>query len=110
MFKKLAFIISLSAMLLAASAAFAAPKFHIGIVTSTVSQGEDVVRGAERLIQMYGDVSKGGMIKHVTYPDNFGAEMETVITQIAGLADDPLMKVVVVTEGVPGTAEAFRRI
>ena len=37
MFKKLAFIISLSAMLLAASAAFAAPKFHIGIVTSTVS-------------------------------------------------------------------------
>ena len=110
MLKKIVFILSCAALLLTAGAAFAAPKFHIGIVTSTVSQGEDVVRGAERLIQMYGDVSRGGMIKHVTYPDNFGSEMETVITQIAGLADDPLMKVVVVTEGVPGTAEAFRRI
>ena len=110
MLKKLAFVLTCSLLLFSATAALAAPKFHIGVVTSTVSQGEDVVRGAERLIQMYGDVSKGGMIKHVTYPDNFGSEMETVITQIAGLADDPLMKVVVVTEGVPGTAEAFRRI
>ena len=88
----------------------AAAPFHIGVVTGTVSQGEDVVRGAERLIAMYGDASKGGMIQHLTYPDNFGAEMETVISQIAGLADDPKMKAVIVVEGVPGTAEAFRRI
>lgn len=90
--------------------AAAAPKFHIGVVTGTVSQGEDVVRGAEALVQRYGDVTDGGMIRHVTYPDNFSAEMETVISQIAGLADDPDLKVVVVMEGIPGTTEAFRRI
>lgn len=106
--KKLILAVALSVF--AALPACAAAPFHMGIVTGTVSQGEDNVRGAERLIAMYGDVSKGGMIRHVTYPDNFGAEMETVISQIAGLADDPKMKVVVVMEGVPGTAEAFRRI
>ena len=95
---------------LAALPASAAPKFHIGVVTGTVSQGEDVLRGAEKLIEMYGDVSKGGMVKHITYPDNFMSEMETTIAQIAGLADDLKMKVIVVVEAVPGTAEAFRRI
>ena len=84
--------------------------FHIGIVTGTVSQSEDDLRGAELAIQKYGDVSTGGMIKHLTYPDNFMSEMETTIAQIAGLADDPDMKVVVVNQAIPGTAEGFRRI
>lgn len=109
--KKILFMLAVASLLItAAIPVFAAPKFHIGVVTGTVSQGEDVMRGAEKLIEMYGDVSKGGMIRHVTYPDNFGSEMETVISQIAGLADDPMMKVVVVVEGIPGTSEAFRRI
>ena len=95
----------------AGTAAFAAnAKFHIGIVTGTVSQSEDDLRGAELAIQKYGDVSKGGMIKHLTYPDNFMSEMETTIAQIAGLADDPKMKVIVVNQAIPGTAEAFRRV
>lgn len=88
----------------------AAAKFHIGIVTGTVSQSEDDLRGAERLIQEYGDAKDGGMIKHVTYPDNFTQELETTISQIVGLSDDPLMKAIVVNQGVPGTTEAFRRI
>ena len=29
-------------------------KFHIGVVTGTVSQSEDDLRGAERLIKDYG--------------------------------------------------------
>ncbi|MBQ7263385.1 MAG: DUF3798 domain-containing protein, partial [Synergistaceae bacterium] len=37
-------------------------------------------------------------------------EMETTISQIVGFADDPKMRVVVVNQAVPGTAEAFRRI
>jgi ABC-type sugar transport system substrate-binding protein len=98
------------AIALLAHPAFAAAKFHIGVVTGTVSQGEDVVRGAEALMAKYGEATKGGMIRHVTYPDNFSSEMETVISQISGLADDPDMKVVVVMEGIPGTTEAFRRI
>jgi hypothetical protein len=89
---------------------FAAGEFHIGIVTGTVSQGEDVIRGAEQLISRYGSAQKGGMIQHITYPDDFNSQMETVITQIVGLADDPLMKAVVVVEAVPGTTEAFKRI
>ena len=90
--------------------ALGAAKFHIGVVTGTVSQSEDDLRGAERLIKEYGDVAKGGMIKHLTYPDNFMSEMETTISQIVGLADDPLMKVIVVNQAIPGTTEAFRRV
>lgn len=88
----------------------AAPKFHIGIVTGTVSQGEDELRGAEAMIKKYGDADKGGMIKHVTYPDNFMQEQETTIADIVGLADDPLMKVIVVNQAVPGTVAAFKQI
>jgi hypothetical protein len=50
------------------------------------------------------------MIRHVTMPDNFMSEMETTITQIVGLADDPKVKVIVVDHAIPGTAEAFRRV
>ncbi len=84
--------------------------FHVGIVTGTVSQSEDDLRGAERLIEEYGSVAEGGMIQHVTYPDNFMTEMETTISQIVGLADDPKMKAIVVNQAIPGTTEAFRRI
>ncbi len=97
----------------APSASSAAPKmndFHIGIVTGTVSQSEDDLRGAERLISEYGAVSDGGMIQHVTYPDNFMDEAETTISVISGLADDPMLKAVIVNQSIPGTTEAFRRI
>jgi ABC-type sugar transport system substrate-binding protein len=105
------FLVAACMSILAALPASAATaKFHIGMVTSTVSQGEDVLRGAEYLLKAYGDAAKGGMIKHITYPDNFMSEMETTIAQIVGLADDPKMKAIVVSEAVPGTTEAFRRI
>ena len=105
-------VILLGILVLAAmtSAAFAAAAFHIGICTGTVSQSEDDLRGAEAMIAKYGAVSDGGMIKHLTYPDNFMQEMETTISQIASLADDPLMKVVIVNQAIPGTTEGFRRV
>lgn len=84
--------------------------FHIGIMTGTVSQMEDEIRGAEWLIKEYGQVSDGGMISHLTWPDNFMAEMETTISQIVSWADDPKMKAIVVQTAVPGTVEAFRRV
>lgn len=88
----------------------AADGIHIGIVTGTVSQSEDDLRGAERLIEEYGSVADGGMIQHVTYPDNFMQEMETTMSQIVGLADDPMMKAIIVNQAIPGTTEAFRRV
>lgn len=85
-------------------------EYHIGVVTGTVSQSEDDLRGAEELIRRYGNADDGGMIKHLTYPDNFSSEMETTIAQIKGLADDPMMKAIVVNQSVPGTAAAFKDI
>jgi hypothetical protein len=86
------------------------PAYHIGIMTGTVSQSDDDLRGAEELIRRYGAVADGGIIQHVTYPDNFMAQQETMITQFTTLADDPLMKAIIMNQGVPGTAEAFRRV
>ncbi len=103
-------LVALMLLGLMAGTALAAAPFHIGVVTGTVSQSEDDLRGAEALIKAYGDVAKGGMIKHITYPDNFMSEMETTISQIVGLADDAKMKVIVVNQAIPGTTEAFRRV
>lgn len=98
-------------LLLSASALlFAAASYHVGIVTGTVSQAEDSLRGAEALIAEYGSASEGGIIRHATYPDNFMDEQETTISIITGLADDPLMRAIIVNQGIPGTAEAFRQI
>jgi hypothetical protein len=87
-----------------------AAQYHIGIVTGTVSQSEDDLRGAEELIRRYGAVAQGGIIQHVTYPDNFMDQMEVTISQITTLASDPLMKAIVVNQAIPGTAEAFKRV
>lgn len=96
--------------LLSASAAFAAAPFHIGVVTDTVSQQEETLRAAEMMIELYGDSAEGGYITHVTFPDNFMQEMETTISQIVGLSDDPMTKAIIVSNAIPGVTEAFRRV
>jgi hypothetical protein len=84
--------------------------FHIGILTETVSQAEDDLRGAEELIRRYGRVSEGGIIQHITYPDNFMDQQEVFISQVVSMTDDPLMKAIIVNNAIPGTAEAFKRV
>jgi DNA-binding LacI/PurR family transcriptional regulator len=84
--------------------------FRIGIVTANTSQSYEELLGAREVMRLYGDAENGGMVRHVTYPENFMAEMETTVARITGLADDPLMKVIVVNQGVPGTAEAIRKV
>jgi hypothetical protein len=91
-------------------AAATGPAFHIGILTETVSQAEDDLRGAEELIRRYGQVNEGGMIQHVTYPDNFMDQQEVFISQVTAMADDPLMKAIIINNAIPGTAEAFKRV
>lgn len=80
-------------------------EFKIGVVTGTVSQGEDEYRAAERVKAKYGD-----RIIHVTYPDNFMQEQETTIAQITGLASDQSVKAIVICQAVPGTAAAIDKI
>ena len=45
--------------------------YHIGIVTTSVSQSEDNFRGAEAIAKKYGLSNEGGKITVVTIPDNF---------------------------------------
>ncbi len=109
-FRYLALALAIALVVFSAPALAAEAPFHIGIMTGTVSQSEDDLRGAERMIEEYGNTASGGMITHITYPDNFMSEMETTISQLAGLADDPKMKVIVVNQAIPGTTEGFRRV
>jgi hypothetical protein len=83
----------------------AASAYKIGIMTGTVSQGEDDYRAAEKMKAKYGN-----MIKHVTYPDNFMQEQETTIAQIAGLAADKSVKAIIINQAVPGTVAAIRQV
>jgi hypothetical protein len=83
----------------------AVPTTKIGVVTGTVSQGEDEFRAAQALLRKY-----PGRVRHVTYPDNFMNEQETVIAQIVGLASDPEVKVIVIGQAIPGSCAAVRKI
>ena len=76
--------------------------YKIGVVTGTVSQGEEEFRAGENLVKKYGD-----MIKHVTYPDNFSQEVETTISQVKSLAADPDVVAIVICQAVPGTSAAI---
>ena len=79
--------------------------FKIGILTGTVSQGEDEFRGAENVIARYGSEK----IIHRTYPDNFMTEQETTITQLMTMVDDPEVKAIVIAQAVPGTLPAIQK-
>jgi len=103
--KRLVSVLLIAVMLFAVSGMALAADYKIGVVTGTVSQGEDEYRGAENVSRKYGD-----MIKHVIYPDNFMQEQETTISQIVQLASDPDVKAVVICQAVPGTVAAIRRV
>lgn len=79
--------------------------FKIGLITGTVSQGEEEYRAGEKMVARY-----PGSVLHVTYPDNFMQEQETVIAQITRFALDPEVKAIVVCQAVPGTTAAFNTI
>jgi uncharacterized protein DUF3798 len=79
--------------------------FKIGLMTGTVSQNEEEFRAGEQIARKY-----PGRVKHVTYPDNFMQEQETVIAQMVGLAADPDVKVIIAGQAIPGSVAAARKI
>jgi len=79
--------------------------YKIGIVTPTLSTSEDEFRAAEKMAQKY-----PGIVKHITLPENFDTEIETGISQITSLADDPQMKAIIVVSGQAGLLPALQKI
>jgi hypothetical protein len=81
------------------------PKYKIGIITGTVSQGEEEYQAAQNMAAKYGDI-----IVTATYPDNFSSETETTIANTVALASDPAVKAIVFVQAVPGTAAAIDKV
>lgn len=79
--------------------------FKIGIITGTVSQGEEEYRAAENMKAKYGD-----KIVTATYPDDFMKEQETTISQTMTLASDSAVKAIVFLQAVPGASAAIDKV
>ncbi len=79
--------------------------YKIGIVTGTVSQGEEEYQMAQDLKAKYGD-----MIVTATYPDNFDKETEQTIQVLTTMASDPKVKVIVFVQAVPGATAAINKV
>lgn len=82
-----------------------ADDYKIGIITGTVSQGEEEFQAAQNMVKKYGD-----KIVTATYPDNFSSETETTIANVVGLASDPAVKAIVFVQAVPGAAAAVDKV
>ncbi|NLZ94149.1 MAG: DUF3798 domain-containing protein [Firmicutes bacterium] len=82
-----------------------AENYKIGIITGTVSQGEEEYQAAQNLKEKYGD-----KIVTATYPDNFSTETETTIANVVSLASDPDVKAIVFVQAVPGAAAAIDKV
>lgn len=80
--------------------------YKIGIITGTVSQGEEEYQAAQNMLAKYG----GDKIVTATYPDNFASETETTIANVVALASDPDVKAIVFVQAVPGAAAAIDKV
>lgn len=80
--------------------------YKIGIITGTVSQGEEEFQAAQNMVDTYGS----DKIITATYPDNFATETEATIAQVVGLASDPEVKAIVFVQSVPGAAAAIDKV
>lgn len=79
--------------------------FKIGIITGTVSQGEEEYQEAQKMKEKYGD-----MIVTATYPDNFSTETEQTIATVTSMAADPAVKAIVFVQAVPGATAAINKV
>lgn len=79
--------------------------YKIGVVTPTLSTSEDEFRAGAEMAEKYPEI-----VTHITLPENFNAELETGISQILSLSDDPEMKAIIVNSGQSGLLPAFEKI
>ena len=83
----------------------ASSDYKIGIITGTVSQGEEEYQAAQNLKAKYGD-----KVVTATYPDNFSTETEQTIATVTNMAADPEVKAIVFVQAVPGAAAAINKV
>lgn len=79
--------------------------YKIGLVTPTLSSSEDEFRAGAEMAEKYPEI-----VTHITLPENFNAELETGMSQILSLSDDPEMKAIIVNSGQSGLLPAFEKI
>ena len=79
--------------------------YKIGIITGTVSQGEEEYQQAQKLKEKYGD-----MVVTATYPDNFSTETEQTIATVTNMAADPDVKAIIFVQAVPGATAAINKV
>ncbi|MCL1992702.1 MAG: DUF3798 domain-containing protein [Spirochaetes bacterium] len=87
----------------AAPGAAAGADWRIGIITGTVSQGEEEYLAARMMEERFGS----DRIVRITYPDNFGAEMDVTISNVLSLVDQGARAIVFV-QAVPGAIAAMQ--
>ena len=75
----------------------------IAIVTNTVDQNEEEFRSAEALVHKYG----ADKVIHRTWPVNFGAEGEQMITTMREIANDPEVGAIIINQAVINTNAAI---
>ena len=83
----------------------ASSDYKIGIITGTVSQGEEEYQAAQNLKAKYGD-----KVVTATYPDNFSTETEQTIATVTNMAADPDVKAIVFVQAVPGATAAINKV
>lgn len=80
--------------------------FKIGIMSSSVSQGEENYRSAIRLQEKYGE----DKVIVDTFPANAVAEQETTISKVMAIASDPDVKAIVFNQAQDGTIAAIKKL
>ena len=103
--KKVFGLLLVAVMLFGLCAPVLAGSGKVAIVTNTVSQNEEEYRSAQEMVTKYGD-----RIVHVTWPDNFMAEQEQMVSVVAKLAYDPDVKALIINQAVPGTNAAVDKL
>ncbi len=80
-------------------------EFKIGMVTPTLTASEEEYRGAQVVAEKY-----PGRVEHVVLPQNFSEELETAVTQVSSLGDDPAVKAIVICAGYEGLLAGIQKV
>ncbi|MDR2406268.1 MAG: DUF3798 domain-containing protein [Deltaproteobacteria bacterium] len=84
--------------------------FHIGILTSDTGQSRGDLLGAMEMIRRYGKASEGGLISHESFHNDFTENVRGTQALVEGFLEDPLLKVIVINQGIPGVAQGLATV